>query len=162
MQENLQPNDSTAADEVAENTGTSAADAIHDKKDLPDNRYQEYSELKHDEFYEDIEDYRSEIEGMLEKYPGLGLTVKNAYDMLRGQKRAKELLEKKMILTSIRKTNAEERRQPAQASQTESPASERLDPTDVKALKRLQTMFPDDAWTAERYLAIMERNNFKI
>ena len=157
MQESLQSNGSGII-EPAEKT----TDIINDNKALSETRYNEYYELRRDEFYEDIDDYRPEIDEMLEKYSALNLTVKNAYDMLRGQKRAKELLEKKMLLTSLRKTSADERRQPAQSSLTESSAAERLDPTDAKALKKLQTMFPDDNWTAERYLTIMERNNFKV
>jgi hypothetical protein len=107
---------------------------------------------KSDSFFADAMSYKDEIKEKIRQY---GIGAEEAYMMIRGPVRTRE------IMTQQEQLNANKRRQVEHKKVTNStPAAPqnpyKLDEVDKRALAGLQKAQPEVSWTAEKYYKLMK------
>jgi hypothetical protein len=111
-----------------------------------------------DVFYSDAMAYKKEIKSKIGEFKKKGheLSVEDAYTLIRGKTRAKELkedLEQKEILSKRGAPKSKTINASSSAPKNPYP----LDDADKKALERLQRRQPESSWTAEKYYKMFKK-----
>ncbi len=118
----------------------------------------EIQALSGDDFYSDAATYKNDLQKKVKEFKkkGVDISVKEAYNMLRGSVRAKEIqteIEQKSLNSRRKSSN---KKLPSAKSSKPTNAYP-LDEQDKKALKGLQSMQPDMGWTEEKYFKTIKK-----
>lgn len=109
-----------------------------------------------DDFYSDAVQYKDEIKSiMFEKH----IDAEDAYMLLRGKARARELKEDMEQKAIIKRRGAEPKASPSNSTPSSPKNPYPLDDNDKKALQMLQQVQPEKKWTVEKYFKLMKQNN---
>lgn len=108
---------------------------------------------REDDFYSDALNYEREIRSKMEEK---GLTAQEAYNVLRGNARRRELLEDSEQKALIKKRTENVQQVIPNAAAVSTNSTYKLDDTDRKALSRLQEMQPEANWNEEKYYKLMK------
>lgn len=105
-----------------------------------------------DPFYADAYSFKDDIKAKMRE---LGVSAEEAYMLLRGRVRTREIqLENEQRAAARRKETAPKRIDTAPPTPPKSPY--KLDDDDKKALAKLQEVQPDAGWTVEKYWKLMK------
>jgi hypothetical protein len=148
--------DETVAEEMANMLVEALAEVHSDRKrkSQDDIFLDELNDLASEEYYSDIKGFAPEIKAKMDKVKGL--TIEEAYLLVRGPSRNRE------VKTAVEQKQALERRK---ASDKATPNSQpqgkekqyKLTPAELKTVADLQKMQPEANWTKEKYYKLTKK-----
>jgi hypothetical protein len=119
----------------------------------------EVEELSAIDEFSDIGSYKDRILDTIKKgkTAGLDIGVEQAYFMLAGNAKLKEIRNKETVINRIKNTTKGKSELPTGQSNPKE-TQYKLDTDDKKALAGLQKMQPDMNWTAKKYMETIKQN----
>lgn len=107
-----------------------------------------------DEFFSDAASFKNDIAKKMKEHKGI--SAEEAYMMLRGRERAREIKQNLEVRTRYERKEVEQKSVPSSGS---GKAKELypLDEEDKKTLQTMQRLKPEDKWTAEKLWKLKQR-----
>jgi len=107
-----------------------------------------------DEFFNDAPSFKEDIAKKMKEHKGI--SAEEAYMMVRGKERAREVRQNLEVRTQFERKEIEQKGVPSSGS-GKTKELYPLDEEDKKTLQTMQRLKPEDKWTAKRYWELKQR-----